>query len=324
MYNDIKLDKSLYDISGKTFTQVLSEMDPDSQYAGTELAKLDAYERQLKRFNIKTSGADCDVADKFFQVGESIVLFPEFVRRSILSGMNNAALPEIVAVNTVIDGLDYRGFTIGSYIPYTNTAAETAEMPEVLITASNAVSLTKYGRSITVTYEAIKNQKLDLLRVTLMAVGKQFANALVNIGITALKKDATSIAGTAGGFVYADLLKLYEKFTKYDLTTLVASPSTCAKLLALPEFADCTSDDGGASVKLPFGPRLYKATSYTGTDIIALDKNFALEMITGSSGLIVETDKLITRQINSIGVSIHANFKSIAPNAAFVLTYTAA
>lgn len=323
MYNDIKLDKSLYNISGKTFTQVLSELDPDSQYAGTELANLDAYERQLKRFNIKTTGPDCDITDKFFQAGESAVLFPEFVRRSILAGMTNAALPAIVALNTTISGYDYRGFAITSYIPYANPVNELSEMPEVLIRSELPITLKKYGKMITITYESMRNQKLELLRIALMSVGKQFANAFVNIGITALKDKATSIAGTAGGFVYADLLKLYEKFSNYDLTTLVASPATCAALLALPELADCKSDDGGASVTLPFGPKLFKATSYTGTDIVALDKNYALEMIVGDPGVIVETDKLVTKQINNIGVSVDMAFKRIAADASCVLTYTA-
>ena len=53
MYNTVKLEKGLYNLSGKSFTQALSELDPDSAYSGTELYGLDAFERQLKRFDIK-------------------------------------------------------------------------------------------------------------------------------------------------------------------------------------------------------------------------------------------------------------------------------
>ena len=52
MYTDIKLDMALYNITGKTFTQVLTELDPDEGYRESELAGLDAFERQLKRFDI--------------------------------------------------------------------------------------------------------------------------------------------------------------------------------------------------------------------------------------------------------------------------------
>ena len=66
MYNDIKLEKGLYNLSGRSFTAALEELDPSSAYAGTPLEKLDAFERQLKRFNIRISGQDCDCVEKFF------------------------------------------------------------------------------------------------------------------------------------------------------------------------------------------------------------------------------------------------------------------
>ena len=53
MYNDIKLEKGLYNLAGKSFTQALTEADPDENYADSSLAGLDAFERQLKRFDIK-------------------------------------------------------------------------------------------------------------------------------------------------------------------------------------------------------------------------------------------------------------------------------
>ena len=52
MYNDIRLEKGLYNLSGKSFTAALEELDPSGDYCGTPLEKLDAYERQLKRFDI--------------------------------------------------------------------------------------------------------------------------------------------------------------------------------------------------------------------------------------------------------------------------------
>ena len=66
MYNNIKLEKGLYSITGKTFTQALAELDPDANYENTELKGLDAFERQLKRFDIKVKGANSDRVEKFF------------------------------------------------------------------------------------------------------------------------------------------------------------------------------------------------------------------------------------------------------------------
>ena len=51
-YDNLKLEKGLY-TTGKSFTQALEQIDPSENYAGTPLEGLDAYQRQLKRFDIK-------------------------------------------------------------------------------------------------------------------------------------------------------------------------------------------------------------------------------------------------------------------------------
>ena len=52
-YDNLKLEKGLY-TTGKSFTQALEQIDPSENYAGTPLEGLDAYQRQLKRFDIKS------------------------------------------------------------------------------------------------------------------------------------------------------------------------------------------------------------------------------------------------------------------------------
>ena len=84
MYQDLKLEKGMYHITGKSFSEVLEGMDPSGAYAETPLAGLDAYERQLKRFDIHVSGSHCDRVEKFFSTTDSAVLFREFIRRAIL------------------------------------------------------------------------------------------------------------------------------------------------------------------------------------------------------------------------------------------------
>ena len=325
MYNEIRLEKGLYRLSGKSFTQALSELDPDSAYADTELAGLDAFERQLKRFNIRISGAECDVVDKFFTTTESAVLFPEFVRRAILSGMELPILEEIVAVNSQSAGTDYRPFTVAltDNAAYSVTTSEGAALPETTIKQANAIAATKLGRVISTSYEAIRFQKLDLFACTLKCIGSQLANEIAKSALTALTTGATTEGGTAGGFTFSDLLDLYGLFTSYDLTTLIASPATCSALMALSGMEECESDDGGISIKLPFGPRLFKAKSYTGTGVIGIDKKFALQMITAGD-LVLETDKLIDKQLDRIAVSICFAFNKMFGDAVKVLTYTAA
>ena len=75
----------------------------------TSLEGLDAYQRQLKRFDIRVKGANSDNVEKFFTTGQSSVLFPEYVARSVRTGMEEGnILPSITATVTKFDGMDYR------------------------------------------------------------------------------------------------------------------------------------------------------------------------------------------------------------------------
>ena len=55
------------------------EMCIRDRYKGTSLEGLDAFQRQLKRFDIKVKGAGSDVVEKFFRTADSAVLFPEYI-----------------------------------------------------------------------------------------------------------------------------------------------------------------------------------------------------------------------------------------------------
>ena len=56
-FDNLRLEKGMYNEAGRSFTQVLEREDPSEQYKGTALEGLDAYQRQLKRFDIKVKGA---------------------------------------------------------------------------------------------------------------------------------------------------------------------------------------------------------------------------------------------------------------------------
>ena len=86
-FENVKLEKGMYGRSGHTFSQTLEELDPSEHYRGTALEGLDAFQRQLKRFDIKVKGSGSDMVEKFFHTGESSVLFPEFVSRVVRQGM---------------------------------------------------------------------------------------------------------------------------------------------------------------------------------------------------------------------------------------------
>jgi hypothetical protein len=103
-YNKIAITKEMYDVPNKTLSDILTELDPDSGYNElNDLRGLDAYERQLKRFDIKVRGNKCDQVNKFFQSDKSLILFPEYIRRTIRKGIGNALIiPYISAVEVCL------------------------------------------------------------------------------------------------------------------------------------------------------------------------------------------------------------------------------
>ena len=100
-FENIKLEKGMYGRSSRSFSQALEELDPSEHYRGTPLEGLDAFQRQLKRFDIHVKGAGSDMVEKFFHTSDSAVLFPEFVSRVVRQGMEEESiLPAITATVT--------------------------------------------------------------------------------------------------------------------------------------------------------------------------------------------------------------------------------
>ena len=322
MYNTIRLEKGLYNLAGKTFTQALSEMDPDIAYADTEIRGLDAFERQLKRFDIKVSGPDCDTVEKFFATTESAVLFPEFVKRSVRAGMNSAVLGEIVAATSETNSMDCRGITVTAEEnkPYSTATVQGVALPGTAITLSDSlVNLVKYGRTITTSYEVIRQQKLDVLAVTLKSIGAQIARAVTAQAVKVLENGVTADSMSGSDFNYGELSAFWGKFEDYDMTTIIAAPETMAKILAFDQMKNANGDFMATGiVKTPFGASLVKSTAVAENTIIGLDKSCALEMINGSD-IVLEVDKLIDRQVDAISVSVTTGFAKIIPDAVRIL-----
>ena len=107
-FDNIKLEKGLYTTT-KGFTAALEELDPSENYKGTPYESLDAYQRQLKRFDIKVSGRGSDTVEKFFSTTDAAALFPEYISRAVRQGMEDCdILSKLTATVTDIDALDYR------------------------------------------------------------------------------------------------------------------------------------------------------------------------------------------------------------------------
>ena len=329
-FETIKLDKGLYG-TRKGFLSELESIDPSENYKGTSLEGLDAFERQLKRFDIKLKGAGSSTVDKFFATTDSAVLFPEYVSRAVRQGIEEGKhLDSIVATKTNIEGLDYRTITS---IPTADEkelkeVAEGAQIPETVVhTQENLVTLKKRGRMLVASYEAIRFQRLDLFTVTLRQIGayitrSQFKDAVnVLIDGDGNNNPAGVIApATAGSITYADLIKLWNSFSPYEMNTIIASPDVTAKLLTMAEFRDAPAGlnfHGNGTMITPLGAKLIKSADLD-KKIVALDKNYALEMVT-AGGVQTDFDRLIDRQLERAAITQISGFAKIFADSAKVM-----
>lgn len=331
-YKTISIDKSMYNRRGKTFSQVLEELDPSTNYKNTPLEKLDAFGRQLKRFDIRVSGAQSDMVEKFFQTSSSAALFPEYVSRAIKLGMEYAnALPDITATVTKIDGMDYRSIVSD---PDDDTkslkvVSEGAFLPQTTIkTQENLVKLLKRGRMLVSTYEALRFQRLDLFTVTLKQIGAYIARTQLADAVNVLvngdgnSNGAKVINASASGTLkYTDLVRLWTELTPYELNTLLVPTALMEKILAMPEMQDsqATLDFHGTGRMItPMGAKLIHVPTLDSDKIVGIDKTCALEMVQAGD-VLVDYDKLIDRQLERAAVSVISGFAKLFNDASVVL-----
>jgi hypothetical protein len=332
LYKTISIDKSMYNRRGKTFSQVLEELDPSTNYKNTPLEKLDAFGRQLKRFDIRVSGAQSDMVEKFFQTSSSAALFPEYVSRAIKLGMEYAnALPDITATVTKIDGMDYRSIVSD---PDDDTkslkvVSEGAFLPQTTIkTQESLVKLLKRGRMLVSTYEALRFQRLDLFTVTLKQIGAYIARTQLADAVNVLvngdgnSNGAKVINASASGTLkYTDLVRLWTELTPYELNTLLVPTALMEKILAMPEMQDsqATLDFHGTGRMItPMGAKLIHVPTLDSDKIVGIDKTCALEMVQAGD-VLVDYDKLIDRQLERAAVSVISGFAKLFNDASVVL-----
>ena len=291
-YENIRLEKGMYGRSGTSFTQTLEELDPSEHYKGTSLEGMDAFQRQLKRFDIRVKGAGSDCVEKFFHTTESAVLFPEFVSRVVRQGLEEGSiLPDITATVTRFDGMDYRSI---ASIPSEEDKAlrrveEGARIPETSIrTQENLVRLHKRGRMLVASYEAIRFQRLDLFSVTLRQIGAYIGKMHLKDAMEVIDKgdgndnaaqrfsvgDGT-ISGSDGTLSYEALVDFWSQFDPYTMNTLLVSSDMMLAMLKLPEFQNPLTGlnfQGTGTLTTPLGAKLLRCSALPEGTLVGLDK----------------------------------------------------
>ena len=338
-FNEIRLDKGMYSEAGKSFSQVLEALDPSEGYKGTALEGMDAFQRQLKRFDIKVKGAGSDAVEKFFSTSEASVLFPEYVSRSVRAGMEEGnILPSITASVTHFDGMDYRSIYSAASEDDKSLryVGEGAAIPQTEIRAADhLVKLRKRGRLLVASYEAIRFQRIDLFSVMLRQIGSQIMrmhledaiDVIVNGDGNSNAADTyavgdSTIGGNSGTLTYTELLKFWNEFDPYTMNTMLCAPDVMLQILGCSEFQNPLAGlnfAGSGEPGNPLGAKLIRCPAMTASTVIGLDKGYALEMVS-SGDVSVEYDRLIDRQLERAAITSITGFSKLYTGASKVLS----
>ncbi len=322
-YDNIRLEKGLY-TTGKSFTVALEALDPSENYKGTALEGLDAFQRQLKRFDIKVGGRNSDSIEKFFRTTESAALFPEYVSRAVHQGFTeNDLVSRIVATTTDINSLDYRSLAVDTTKreDVLKDIMEGTHIPETRVSVKeNLVKLRKTGRMITASYEAIKYQRIDLFTIALRQIGHSIANTQFHNAVSEIMADDGSgqdfepiSVESLDALSYNDLITLWASFRSFKLTTLIVGTDVISKLLKMNEFRDSAAGlnfHATGNLITPFGAEIIYFPDLPADKIIALDKSSALERVQ-AGGIVTDFDKLIDRQLERASVTSTTGFAKI-------------
>ena len=213
--------------------------------------------------------------------------------------------------------------------------AEGGLIPETEIkTKEHLVSLSKRGRMLVASYEAIRFQKLDLFSVMLRQIGsyiqkQQLADAVQvltngdgNENAAAVYTVGTSpISGTQGNLTYNQLVEFWGQFDPYTMNTMLCSTATMTKLLKIAELQNPLTGlnfQGTGKPGSPLGAQLHRTSAVADGVIIGLDNRYALEMVRAGD-VLVEYDKLIDRQLERAAITSISGFGKICDGAAKVL-----
>lgn len=342
-FDNLELEKGMYQEAskkGKTFTQILEENDPSEQYKGTAHEGLDAFQRQLKRHNIKISGTGSDVVSKFYQTFESSILFPEFIDRTVREGMEEGnILKDIVGTSRKIDAMSYTALYVDDFNEEDielDDIAEGAEFPETTINLRKQnTQFYKRGRALKISYEALKLASIDVFRLHLrkigVGIGKQQLRDALYILINGDGNDNAAnvlevgkgvIGGTSGKLTYSELVKFYMEFLQvYDVNTALAPKDVLTDILLMEEFKDPQAgfnyQKTGEMVN-PLGSKWLRADMLDNGVIIGLDKRYCLEEVTVANTM-VEYDKIINRQLERAVISETKGFNKLYKDSAKIL-----
>lgn len=299
----------------------------------------------------RDAGVDLNgmTVEKMLQTGDlNRYLAPEIFRDAIRRGLEYTPFySSLVAVEETIDST---GLTM-PFIDFTDIDREVLHLRdtnegatitegEIVAWSEKQVTIKKKARGLKQTYESIMFTPIDLAGIYFEELGTQLGadldRELVNIAINGDQADFSESAPVIGattpstlGFV--DLTRAWIRFRRIgrNSTVMLTSEADAITILNMPEFLKTQIPNGVApsgitlnvTNPLPTSQDIFVHDAIPTGKIILVDRARAFIQLTAMP-LLIESEKIVSRQIEGEYVSIITGFANIFRDGRLVLDYT--
>lgn len=265
-------------------------------------------------------------------------LAPEVVREFIIRGMDTSVnYMDLVAGVEAVDSLTVTApwFEMDNNTP--PTIGETETQPTTSYTwGEKSIRCKKLATAIELSDEVILSVKLPILSYWLQRFGvnlgvqlfKDAVTTLVNGDQTGGSDAAATIGiGSTGSLAFSDFVRLWSRgnLIGQNWTTMVTSETMAQQILALAEFKPTAGGLGGAAVTVESRNRIIPSTlphiissDMDDDEILFVDPTKAM-IRCQFRALLVESDRIVSRQISGTYASIMGGFLTISRDARIVM-----
>jgi hypothetical protein len=216
------------------------------------------------------------------------------------------------------------------------TSGEAATIEEGSISYSTkTVTIAKKAKAIKITDEAIKFSSLSLLDIFLQDFGRLFGNTLNGMAVDTIvngdqsdNSEAATVIGvlaTANKITWADYVQVAVRMGLIGQSgvQLIANESTANDFLNLAEVKNKTNlGDPLLNVRVRTPLRmpedLYVSAHVAANKVIIQDPSSSIVQLTAAP-LMVETERLVMKQITGTALSIYTGFAKIQRKASLVI-----
>jgi len=255
-------------------------------------------------------------------------LTPEIFRDAIRKGFRSSPFyNQLVAasVNVAQPQVNMPHIDLSDAEPQPTEEAENISKGKISY-GNKTVSIGKEAIGIDITYEAVQYTTINLMMIFIQDIGVKLGHRLnaklIEVAINGDQENLSESAAVIGvenivlGLQYSDILRVWIRGSLLGrfYTSMIANEVMAGKILALAEFKDkqqgTTEKSLAVNGTLPSQAKLFVSTKVPDNQIIFVDPNFAFVQLTAMP-LMVEGEKIVSKQIDSAYASITTGFANI-------------